>query len=193
MANRITAFITKTLVVIMASCALFSFAANAAEDSGLLTMKKPNMFTSEYKPYVGILAGMTAPEGRGDDQGEVGIDIGYSPTKENLMLGAEYSHAQFDDVAANDEIDRDTLLIKAGYKFSSDNMFVRNSWVALGVGALFTDDDTVAVAAPMVGFDIPVTSTDTEYLTLGLNARYSFVEADAIDTGTVAGAVKYWY
>lgn len=193
MTNRITAFITKTLVVI-ASCALFSFAAQAAdEDSGLLSMKKPNMFTSEYKPYVGILAGMTSPEGDGDDEGEVGIDIGYSPDKANFMLGAEFSHARFDDVAINDEIDRDTLLLKAGYKFNSDNMFVRNSWVALGIGALFTDDDTLAVAAPAVGFDIPVTSTDTEYLTLGLNARYNFIEADAVDTGTVAGAVKYWY
>ena len=194
MTNRFTAFITKTLVVIMTSCALFSFAAQARdEDSGLLSMKKPNMFTSEYKPYIGILAGMTSPEGDGDDQGEVGIDLGYSPTKENFMLGLEYSHAQFDDVAINDEIDRDTVLLKAGYKFNSDNMFVRNSWVALGLGALFTDDDTVGVAAPMVGFDIPVTSTETEYLTLGLNARYNFIEADAVDTGTVAGAVKYWY
>lgn len=194
MTNRITAFITKTLVVVITSCALFSFAAQARdEDSGLLSMKKPNMFTSEYKPYIGILAGMTSPEGDGDDQGEVGIDLGYSPTKENFMLGLEYSHAQFDDVAINDEIDRDTVLLKAGYKFNSDNMFVRNSWVALGLGALFTDDDTVGVAAPMVGFDIPVTSTETEYLTLGLNARYNFIEADAVDTGTVAGAVKYWY
>lgn len=194
MTNRFTAFITKTLVVIMTSCALFSFAAQARdENSGLLSMKKPNMFTSEYKPYIGILAGMTSPEGDGDDQGEVGIDLGYSPTKENFMLGLEYSHAQFDDVAINDEIDRDTVLLKAGYKFNSDNMFVRNSWVALGLGALFTDDDTVGVAAPMVGFDIPVTSTETEYLTLGLNARYNFIEADAVDTGTVAGAVKYWY
>lgn len=192
MTNRITAFITKTLVVI-ASCALFSFAANAAEDTGLLSMKKPNMFTSEYKPYVGILAGMTSPEGDGDDQGEVGIDIGYSPTKANFMLGAEYSHARFDDTIANDEIDRDTVLLKAAYKFNSDNMFLDNSWVALGAGALFTDDDTVGVVTPIVGFDIPVTSTETEYLTLGLNARYSFVEADAVDTGTVAGAVKYWY
>lgn len=194
MTNRITAFITKTLVVVITSCALFSFAAQARdENSGLLSMKKPNMFTSEYKPYIGILAGMTSPEGDGDDQGEVGIDLGYSPTKENFMLGLEYSHAQFDDVAINDEIDRDTVLLKAGYKFNSDNMFVRNSWVALGLGALFTDDDTVGVAAPMVGFDIPVTSTETEYLTLGLNARYNFIEADAVDTGTVAGAVKYWY
>lgn len=192
MTNRMTTFITKMLVVIT-SCALFSFTANAAEDSGLLSMKKPNMFTSEYKPYIGILAGMTSPEGNGDDEAEVGLDIGYSPTKESLMLGAEYSHARFDDVSANDEIDRDTVLLKAGYKFNSDNMFIRNSWAALGAGAIFTDDDTVGVVTPMVGFDIPVTSTETEYLTLGLNARYSFVEADAVDTGTVAGAVKYWY
>ncbi|WP_409479135.1 hypothetical protein [Pseudobdellovibrio sp. HCB154] len=194
MANRITAFITKTLVVVMTSCALFSFAAQARdEDSGLLSMKKPNMFTSEYKPYIGILAGMTSPEGEGDDEGEVGIDLGFSPTKENFMLGLEYGHAEFDDVAADDTIDRDTVLLKAGYKFNSDNMFVRNSWVALGVGALFTDDDTVGVAAPIVGFDIPVTNTETEYLTLGLNARYNFVEADEVDTGNISGAVKYWY
>ncbi|MCM2354561.1 MAG: hypothetical protein NDI63_13170 [Pseudobdellovibrio sp.] len=196
MANRITAFITKTLVVVITSCALFSFAAQARdEDSGLLSMKKPNMFTSEYKPYVGLLAGMTSPEGDGDDEGEVGIDLGYSPTKANFMLGLEYSHAQFDDVAIDDEIDRDTVLLKAvwGFGGQTDAMFLRDSWIGLGAGAVFTDDDTVAVASPMIGFDIPVTSTETEYLTLGLNARYNFVEADAVDTGNISGAVKYWY
>lgn len=185
---------TKILVV-LTTIIFTSLSTWAADDSGYSMMKKPNMFTSEYKPYVGILAGMTYPEGDGTDEGEVGIDIGYSPMKTNFLLGAEYSHARFDDVAANDEIDRDTVLLKAVYGFrgDTDTMLLRDSWVGLGAGAVLTDDDTVAVASPMIGFDVPVTSTETEYLTLGLNARYNFVEADAIDTSTVAGAVKYWY
>lgn len=187
----ISAFITKTLVIV-ASCALFSFSAQAAdEDRGMLSMKKPNMFTSEYKPHVGLLAGVTTPEGDSDGKTEIGIDIGYSPTKKAFRLGAEFSYARF--IERNDEIDRNTLMVKAVYGFETDAVFFRDSWVGLGAGAVFTDDDTVGVAAPMVGFDIPVTDTNREYLTLGANARYNFIEAGALDTMTVAGAVKYWY
>lgn len=182
----------KTLLILALS--FFTYTANAAdEDSGLVSMKKPNMFTSEYRPSIGLLAGVTTPEGDNDGKAELGIDLAYAPNKGATRLGAEFSYARFNDEVANDEIDRNTLLLKAVYDFKTDVVFFRDSWIGLGAGAVFTDDDTVGVAAPMVGFDIPVTSTDTEYLTLGANARYNFVEADAEDTMTVNGAVKYWY
>lgn len=191
MTNRIN-LLFKAFALIFTSLFLFSHSAYAAdEDRGSLSMKKPNMFTSEYKPHVGLLAGVTSPEGRGNDEAEVGIDIGYSPTRDALRLGAEFSSARFGE--GNNETDRNTLLLKAAYDFKTDTVFLRDSWVGLGAGAVFTDNDTVAVAAPMVGFDIPVTDTNKEYITLGANARYNFIEADAVDTFTLAGAVKYWY
>lgn len=183
-----------SLLVILATC--FGFSAIAADDdSGYSSMKKPNMFTSEYKPHVGLLAGAVMPEDSdADDETNIGLDIGYAPMKENFTLGLEYGFSQIGSGSAEEDIH--TALLKAGYSFGGDTTLIKHSWVALGAGAIIGEDDTLAVASPMVGFDIPVSSQDTEYITLGANARYNFVEEvgdTENDSLTVNGAVKYWY
>ncbi len=194
MKNRMSSLVTK-LLVIVASCTCFSLSAAAQDDSGYLSMRKPNMFTSEYKPHVGLLAGAVMPEDSdGDDETNIGLDIGYAPTKQNFTLGLEYGFSQVGSGDAEEDVH--TALLKAGYAFGGDTTFIKHSWVALGVGALITDDDSLAVAAPMIGFDIPVSDIDKEYVTLGANARYNFVEEQGDlenDSLTVNGAVKYWY
>lgn len=194
MKNRMSSLVTK-LLVIVASCAFFSLSAFAADDSGYSSMRKPNMFTSEYKPHVGLLAGAVMPEDSdGDDESNIGLDIGYAPTKENFTLGLEYGFSQVG--SGNAEEDVHTALLKAGYAFGGDTTLIKHSWVALGVGALIGEDDTLGVAAPMIGFDIPVSDQDKEFITLGANARYNFVEEQGDlenDSLTVNGAVKYWY
>jgi len=195
MKNRRNSSLVTKLLVIIASSTCFSLSTFAADDSGYSTMRKPNMFTSEYKPHVGLLAGAVMPEDSdADDETNLGLDIGYAPGKENFTLGLEYGFSQ---VGSGDaEEDLHTGLVKAGYNFGGDTTLIKHSWVALGVGALFTDEDTLAVAAPMIGFDIPVSDMDKEYITLGANARYNFVEEQGDlenDSLTVNGAVKYWY
>lgn len=195
MKNSISSLVTK-LIVIAASCTCFSLSATAAEDdSGFLSMKRPNMFTSEYKPHVGLLAGVVNPEGDGEEESNVGFDIGYAPTKENFTLGLEYGFTQFGEGAAKEDIHN--ILVKPGYAFGGDTMLIKHSWVALGVGAYLIDNDTVLVASPMIGFDIPVTDQDKEYITLGANARFNFVEEqddiDENDSAALNAAVKYWY
>lgn len=183
----------QTLLIL--ACAFFSLAATAADDSGYSAMKKPNMFTSEYKPHVGLLAGAVMPEDDdADDETNIGLDIGYAPTKANFTLGLEYGFSKVGSGAAEEDVH--TALLKAGYAFGGDTMLIKDSWVALGAGALIGEDDTLAVASPMIGFDIPVTNQDKEYVTLGASARYNFVEEVAgtdNDSLTVNGAVKYWY
>lgn len=194
MKNSISSLVTK-LIVIVASCTCFSLSAVAAEDdSGYSSMRKPNMFTSEYKPHVGLLAGAVMPEDSdADDETNIGLDIGYAPGKENFTLGLEYGFSQVGSGDAEEDVH--TALLKAGYAFGGDTALIKHSWVALGVGALINEDDTLGVAAPMIGFDIPVSDQDKEYITLGANARYNFVEQVAPDNDslTVNGAVKYWY
>lgn len=163
------------------------------DDGGYLSMKRPDIFASEYKPHVGLLAGVSTPEGDGDDNAEVGIDIGYQPKPTKpVEVGAEFTHAMVDD--GLDETARNTVLLKATYNFESDTALIKDSYAGIGAGAVFESDDTLAVAAPIVGFDIPVTKQirTEDYMTLGANARYAFVE-DETDTFTLAGAVKYWY
>lgn len=184
-----TNLLSKALIV-FATCATFGLSAAAADgDSGSSSMKKPNMFTSEFQPHIGLLAGVTSPEGDGDSEAELGVDIGYQP-KAPYSLGAEFSHVRFGNNDVN--ADRDTLLLKAGYNFGGDMALIKYSWIGVGAGAVFDEDDTRAVLTPMVGFDIPVTRTDTEFITLGANARYSII-SEVDDTFTVNGAVKYWY
>lgn len=183
----------KTLFILALS--LMTYTASAADDYGSSSMNRPsNMFTSEYKPSIGLLAGVRTPEGDGDDEAAIGLDFNYAPTKEHFTLGGEYSFSQVG--TGDNQDDQHTVLLKAGYRFGGDTMFIRDSWIALGAGALITDEDTLAVSAPMLGFDIPITNQDKEYLTLGANARYNFIENVAgadNDTMTVNGAVKYWY
>ncbi|AZZ35713.1 hypothetical protein CIK05_02495 [Bdellovibrio sp. qaytius] len=196
MKNGISSLVAK-LIVILASCT-FSLSAFAADNSGYSSMKKPNMFTSEYKPHVGLLAGSVMPENRdADNVTNIGLDIGYAPMKGNFTLGLEYGFSRVDKTIGSDsKEDVHTALLKAGYAFGGDTAFIKDSWVALGAGAVINKDDTFAVASPMVGFDIPVTNQDKEYVTLGASARYNFIENVGTtdnDTTTVNGAVKYWY
>lgn len=180
----------KTLLILALS--LFAASANAAE-TGSSSMNRPMDTTSDYKPSIGLFAGVISPEGSAEDEAAIGLDYSYAPNKDNLTLGAEYGFSKMGSGSAED--DQHTVLLKAGYSFGGENTLIRHSWVALGAGAIFTDSRTLAVASPMVGFDFPITSQDKDYLSLGANARYNFIEnvADANDTMTINGAVKYWY
>jgi len=195
MTNKLSTLL-KTALIVIASCACFNVTANAADDeSGYSSIKRPNMFTSEYKPHVGLLAGVVNPEGDGEEESNVGLDIGYAPNRQNFTLGLEYGFTQFGEGDASEDIHN--VLIKPGYAFGGDTMFIKHSWVALGLGAYLADNDTVLVASPMIGFDIPVTAQDKEYITLGANARFNFVEEqddiDENDSAALNAAVKYWY
>lgn len=175
------------ILMFLISFVFVVFSAQAA-DTGYSSVSKRNMFTSENKPHVGLLAGATMPEGDGDATAEVGVDIGYQPYK-NYGFGAEFSNATVD--TGDDDIARNTLLLKAMYNFSEESG-IRYMYLGLGAGAVFTSDDTQAMVAPIAGFDVPVTSQNTEYITLGANARYNVI-ADETDAFTLTGAVKYWY
>jgi hypothetical protein len=189
MTLKFSAFL-KTLIIASALCTV---TANAADDFRSSNTNASNDYVSEYKPSIGLLAGVTSPEGSSDEEAAIGLDYSLAPTKSNLTLGGEYLFSQIG--SSSNEDDQHTLLLKAGYSFGGDTMIIKQSWVALGVGAVLTDNDTLAVASPMVGFDIPVTSQERDYLSLGANARYNFIEnvANTDDTFTLAGAVKFWY
>lgn len=190
MTKRINSFL-KTLLIV-ASSTLFSLTALAQsdEDSGYSAMKRPGMFAAENKPFVGLTAGVTAPEGDRDESAEVGVEIGIQPN-ETAGLSLEYNNATIDN--GIDETTRNTVLAKAAYNFGGDTTLIKDSYVALGAGAVFLPDKTAAVATPIIGFDIPVTKGSSDYMTLGANARYAFVAEGEDDTMTLNGAVKYWY
>lgn len=161
-----------------------------AQETGVSAVKKTQEFSSRYQPHVGLLAGVTDPEGDRDSSSEMGVEVGIKANP--LMdIGAEFSNSKIDN-GVNDQT-RNTLLLKAHYNLESDVIILKDSYVGLGAGAIFKSSETVAVAAPLIGFDIPVTSGSSDYMTLGAAARYAFIAEGEIDTFTLSGAVKYWY
>lgn len=182
--------LVKTFII---ASVLSAVTAKAADDFRSSNTNRSKDYVSDYKPSIGLLAGVTRPEGSNSEKAAVGLDYSLAPTKDNFTLGGEYSFSQIGSDANKD--DQHTVLIKAGYSFGGDTFIIKHSWAAVGAGAVFTNSDTLAVVAPIVGFDIPVTNQNRDYLSLGANARYNFIEdvASTDDTFTLAGAVKYWY
>lgn len=184
-------------IYLTAACALFvSIGAMAQTKSGRSAIVKPRAVTdrSELKPHVGLLAGAISPEGAGTVQPEYGVDIGYQPYIP-FGLGLEYTHSRLDNNISKS--DRDAVLAKATYNFGGDMTFIRDTYVGVAMGAVFTPSQTAFVGAPLAGFDIPITGVrnmdNQTALTVGAVAKYSIVGNNELDALSVNGAVKYWY
>lgn len=182
-----------SMFVLALSLSLTALAQNKA-NTGASTLPKPRPVedTTEWKPHVGLMGGITSPSGSGNNAGEFGIDVGYQYYIP-FSLGAEYLHSEVDNGATTDK--RDTVMVKGSYNFGGDNSFFRKTYAALAVGASFTPDGTALAAAPIVGFDYPIRDGERtkDYFSVGANARYTFVGNNETDTFSLLGAVKYWY
>lgn len=172
---------------------IVAFSGNAfGQDNprSVVTKPRPVEVESEFKPHVGLLMGVSQPEGSGQESADLGIDIGYQAYIP-FSLGAEYIHSRIDD--GNETKDRDTVWLKSTYNLGGTIPVISQSYVGVGVGAAFRSDGTSAAIAPIVGFDIPVTDFEKGFMSLGANARYSVVADGELDTFSLAGVAKYWF
>jgi len=170
---------------------LFSAHAFSAETGrSVLPDKRPVQQPSEYKPHVGLLFGAAQPEGSGQASSEIGVDIGYQPYVP-FGLGVEYTHARIDD--GTDKKDRDTVLAKGTYNFGGTIAVLKDSYVGVALGPVFTSEHTSFAGAPIAGFDIPLKRDQSQYLSLGAAAKYAIVSDNDVDTFSLTGVVKYWY
>jgi len=174
------------------STLIFSATAFAAEPAkqSVLPRPRPVAQSSEWKPHFGVVLGAAQPERSGVTASEIGIDIGYQPYIP-YGLGAEFIHSRIDD--REKVADRNTLWLKCTYNFGGTQTLIKDSYVGLGLGAVFKSDGTSAAAAPLIGFDIPMKEEDGKTLTLGMNSRYAVVADDEVDTFSITGVLKYWY
>lgn len=170
----------------------------AADETGKSVTPQPRPVTesSEWKPHVGIIMGAAYPEGNGGASGEFGLDIGYQPYIP-YGLGAQYTHSRVD--VGDGTQDRDTLWVKGTYNFGGDIAILKESYVGLGLGAVFSSDETAAAVAPLIGFDLPVGNKAAahelgkDFFTLGASARYAVISNGDVDTFSLNAIVKYWY
>jgi hypothetical protein len=164
--------------------------ATVHAQTNVMTKPRPVERYSEWKPHVGFLLGASQPESSGITAAETGIDVGFQPYIP-FGLAAEFSHARIDNGEGGR--DRNTIWAKGSYNFGGSTVVLKNSYIGLGLGAVFKTDGVSAAIAPLLGFDIPVKEMQEGNFSLGANLKYAVVADNEVDTMTVSGILKYWY
>lgn len=173
------------------SMSLVARAEDPVQKSNIFVQPKAIEQKSQYKPHVGIFAGVASPEGSYDRSSEIGLDVGYQPIIP-FGLGILYSHSNLDQTNGGSDA-RDEVLAKLTYNFGGDLPIIKNSFVGAGVGASFTNGEAMLISAPLIGFDIDIAQINETKLSLGANARYVIYEGTNPDSGSISGVAKLWF
>lgn len=179
------------LVFLFAATSVFaqSETTDSSENTGHSTIVAPHPVATDeqYRPHIGLLAGVMGREGQSDGVGEVGFDVGYQPYIP-FGLGAEFN------LTTTNSEKRDSVLVKGTYHFGGDIPVIKDSYVGAGVGGVFKSDGTEFALAPLIGFDIPVAeNTLGERISLGANLKQMIVGGSNDDTLSVRAVAKYWF
>lgn len=175
-------------------CTFTGLSAYAATDGSNTFPTPAKSNAQERRPHVGLLAGYSNPEG-GSYTPTVGygVDFGIQPYIP-FSIGAELASTTNDGA-----LTRTTLLARGTYNFGGSLPLISHSYFGAMLGPVLDTEshhDGVHFGiAPVLGFDIPVgsASISENTFTLGLNARYLFVNESAPDTFALNGAMKYWF
>ncbi|MBY0413736.1 MAG: hypothetical protein K2Q18_06210 [Bdellovibrionales bacterium] len=141
----------------------------------------------EYRIHMGLTAGVSSPNGDAESSTEYGINIGFQPVVP-LGVGVEVTTAELDET----NVQRTAILPRATYNFGGDIPVLRHSYVGVTSGPVFVDSNVELAVGPLAGFDIPLQPQSSNFLSLGLQAKYLYI-TDTQDTFSAALALKYWY
>ena len=148
-----------------------------------------------YKPHIGILSGLTEPEGELDASGSVMIETALQPVIP-FSAGLQFMLSEMDGETES-KVERFGLLASASYNFGGDTPIIRHSYLMLSSGAILDkldgDDQFALGIMPAAGFDHPIKAWSDSEMTLGLRASYLFVTDSRPDELALRAAVKYWY
>lgn len=158
---------------------------------------RPVQSQEEYRPHVGILGGVSNPEGSYDAGGEYAIEAGYQPYVP-FGLGVEIHQSRLGGSGGLDDFTRTGFLLKGSYHFGGNMVILKDAYLGLGVGALIEDfgphNQTYGGLMPNIGVDIPTFQVNQQWVTLGANLRYLLTSSEsAPDTLSLNGAVKYFF
>ena len=164
--------------------------AQEKDPRSVVTNPRPVQEVAEFRPHLGLIVGVSRPEGSGQESSDLGVDFGYQAYIP-FSLGVEYFRSRIDD--GNEIKDRNTVWLKSTYNFGGTIPVLNHSYAGLALGAVFNSDKTSAALAPVIGFDIPVTDMERGFLSLGATARYAVISDGELDTFSLGGVVKYWF
>jgi hypothetical protein len=179
---------TFTALILLFGQAVF---AQSEGTSTFPTPAKPET-VSEWRTHMGVLAGYTNAEGDYKSALGYGVDWGIQPYIP-FGVGAELASTENEG-----DLTRTTLLGRASYNFGGSIPVINRSYVGAMLGPVWdsesSNDGVRFGIGPVVGFDMPLGKEITEKtVTLGLNARYIFVNESVADTFALNGAMKYWF
>lgn len=184
MKQRIFSLVCVPLLLI--ACAL----PVLAQKNTMMVKPRPVAISTEWKPHFGLLIGAAQPESTGITATEAGIEVGYQPYIP-FGLAVEFNHSGIN--SGKGASDRNTFWAKGNYNFGGTTFVLKNSYVGLGLGAVFKPGGTSMALAPLVGFDIPIKEERESYFSLGASMKYAVISDNEVDTMTLSGAIKYWY
>ena len=151
---------------------------------------------SELKPHLGMLLGLSNPEGAYSSGTELGVTLGYQfyiPYSMGFELSTVGNEASTDSA----ELRRTKVLAQLTYNFAGNIPVISKSYVGLGMGPMLEsfrgDDDVVWGVMPVVGFDIPLGRGKMENFSLGGNARYLVSSSGLPNVFSTNVAAKYWF
>lgn len=158
---------------------------------------KKTMNRSEFKPSVGVSAGITTPEASFKTSAEYGINAAmqvWTPLGLGLdVTGLSTSRSYGGE---SQSLNRTNVLLVGSYHLGGDIPALQYTYFGLGLGAVF---DTNAYRgahtgiAPIAGIDIPLNDQELKSLSLGLSAKYVFVSGPSPDSFAINGVAKYWF
>ncbi len=182
------------LTTLLTALLMLSGLSAAAQYEGTNTFPTPAKpeTASEWKPHIGVTAGYTNAEGDFTSTLGYGLDFGVQPY---IPFGVGAELATTDNEG---DLRRTTLLGRATYNFGGSIPVINKSYVGALLGPVWDtesrDNGVRFGIGPVAGFDIPLGQDMTNNtVTLGLNARYVFVNESQPDTFQLNGAMKYWF
>lgn len=182
-----------TLVVLASSVSAFAQMSQAEKErvqnrmEGTLPEPKAVESKDQYKLHMGLTAGVNSPNGDAGSSAEYGINVGFQPYVP-FGVGAEIITAELDDT----DIQRTSVLARGTYNFGGDIPVLRSSYLGVTAGPMFVDGETELSVGPLAGFDIPLQNQTSNFLSLGLQAKYLWT-TDSQDSFSGGVALKYWY
>jgi hypothetical protein len=180
----------KLLLAGVVALGSLSSMANELKEAGTFVPPKPVESKSDMRRHFGLSAGYNIPEGDAQTTPEIGVSIGFQPYIP-FGVGVEVSMSKFEDDHRED-YRRTTALGYATYNFGGTIPVIRGSYIGIAAGAAFLNHGTELAAAPLMGFDVPLSDINGKQITVGVNAKYLLVDS-ARDSLITNAALKFWY
>jgi hypothetical protein len=192
----------KLILALSMTALLFAHGANAqdtatestATNSTNSTFPKLHSVQDKegYMPHAAVMLGVANPEGSYDAAPEFGVDVGFQPYVP-FGLGAMFLSSSNNSKNDSRNLDRTSLLARATYNFGGTIPVIRNSYVGAAAGPVWEMGNVDVGVAPLIGFDIPLSTDQNQKVSLGAQAKYLIVSSNESDGLSVNGVVKYWF